>query len=467
MPHCRLPVVSPRIPSTVCLLGSVAALALLSACASRPQQISAQQESTQYLSHARRSYTPPGPASDPWGPYITEAAAKFDVPERWVREVMRQESGGNLFGRGGELITSGVGAMGLMQVMPATYDELRGRYPELGSDPFDPHNNITAGTAYIREMYDIYGSPGFLAAYNAGPGRLDDYLTRSRSLPLETRRYVASIGPRIAGTFPSTRSPGEQYAMNALPVQIPDGPRYANGGASGAEPASYSPAVAAVLNPVPAAPLAAAQPIVLSPPSPPVQVAQAPEMPPPALPGGYITLSPQPPGSADFADSSVAEPPEAPVPSRPRQLAQRPEPAFLSRQARPAIAGRIPSVESPRQFANAAPAPRRPSAFSLVSPANAAPVVIRHGGPVAGNWAVQVGAFETAHMASAATVAARDTARDVLGGARPAVSSVRQPRGTLYRARLVGLSRDAAAHACERLVRIRTNCMIVSPDAQS
>ncbi len=476
MPHCRLPVISPvRVRSTACLLSSVAALALLSACASQTQKISAQQESTQYLSHARRSYTPPGPASDPWGPYITEAAAKFDVPERWVREVMRQESGGNLFGRGGELITSGVGAMGLMQVMPATYDELRGRYPELGSDPFDPHNNITAGTAYIREMYDIYGSPGFLAAYNAGPGRLDDYLTRSRSLPLETRRYVASIGPRIAGTFPTTRSPGEQYAMNALPVQIPDGPRYGNGAAPGIETASYSPAVAAVLNapsPAPSTPaqpivLSPPSPIVLSPPSPPVQVAQAPEAPPAASPGGYIVLAPQPPESVVFSDPSSDEPLEAPAPSRPRQVAQRPEPAFLPRQARTALAARPRAAEPPRQFAAAAPVPQRPSAFSLVSPANAAPVVIRHGGPATGNWAVQVGAFETAHMASAATAAARDTARDVLGGARPAVSSVRQPRGTLYRARLVGLSRDAAAHACERLVRIRTNCMIVSPDAQS
>lgn len=466
MPHRRFSAVVPaRVQSTACLLGGVAVLALLSACGSRPQQISAQQESTQYLSHARRNYTPPGPASDPWGPYVTEAAAKFDVPERWVREVMRQESGGRLYGGSGDLITSGAGAMGLMQVMPATYDELRRRYPELGSDPFDPHNNILAGTAYIREMYDIYGSPGFLAAYNAGPGRLDDYLTRSRSLPLETRRYVASIGPRIAGAFPSARSPGEQYAMNALPVRIPDGPRYGNGAVSGFESASYSPALAAALS-APAAPSAAAQPVVLSPPSRSVQVAQAPEV-PAALPGNHIVLAPQPPESADFSDVSTATPPEDVVPSRPRQFAQRPEPAFLPQQARPALAGRTRAVEPPRQFAAAAPAPRRPMAFSLVSPANAAPAVLRHGGPVAGNWAVQVGAFENASMASAATAAARDTARDVLGGARPAVSSVRQPRGTLYRARLVGLSRDAAAHACERLVRVRTNCMVVSPDAQS
>ena len=96
------------------------------------------------------------------------------------------------------LDTSPVGAMGLMQVMPETYDELRARY-DLGDDPYDPHDNILAGTAYLREMYDIYGSPGFLAAYNAGPRRLDDYLTRNKPLPDETRNYVRKIGPYIAG----------------------------------------------------------------------------------------------------------------------------------------------------------------------------------------------------------------------------------------------------------------------------
>src|SRR5437588_13054670 len=89
-------------------------------------------------------YPPPGPREDPWGPYIREAAARYRVPERWVRAVMRQESGGE------QQATSSAGAMGLMQVMPATYDELRARH-QLGDDPYDPHNNILAGTAYIRE----------------------------------------------------------------------------------------------------------------------------------------------------------------------------------------------------------------------------------------------------------------------------------------------------------------------------
>jgi hypothetical protein len=457
------PAPATRVRTAIRTAGGLVAVAVLSSCASGPQ-ISAQQEVKQYLSHARRSYTPPGPASDPWGPYIVEAAGKFDVPERWIREVMRQESGGHLYGRSGDLITSGAGAMGLMQVMPGTYDELKARYSELGSDPFDPHNNILAGTAYIREMYDIYGSPGFLAAYNAGPGRLDDYLTRSRTLPEETRRYVASIGPKIAGSFPTTRSPGEQYAMNSLPMQIPDGPRYANSWASPEQP-RYSQAVAMALNPVPyTAPTEPA-------PRPTVQVAQLPE-PSQAAPGPYIKLSPQPIEVAEAPELPRAEPQASypASPSRPMQVAQVPEPA-------PHVLPEPPRFQSPeptrysepgRQFAALTPiTPPRPPAFSLVSRANAAPVAMHRGGFAPGNWAVQVGAFGNANLASAATASARDTARDVLGGARPAVSSVRQPRGTLYRARLVGLSHDAAAHACERLVRIRTNCMIVSPDAQS
>jgi len=80
---------------------AVAVAATVSACSSGPQ-MSAQEESGRYRSYAGGNYTPPGPASDPWGPYITEASAKFDVPERWIREVMRQESGGKLFGRGGQ-----------------------------------------------------------------------------------------------------------------------------------------------------------------------------------------------------------------------------------------------------------------------------------------------------------------------------------------------------------------------------
>ncbi len=81
---------------TLRLLACIASLAALAACSSGPR-ISATQEANEYASRARRDYVAPGPAGDPWGPYIVEAAAKYDVPERWVREVMRQESGGQLY----------------------------------------------------------------------------------------------------------------------------------------------------------------------------------------------------------------------------------------------------------------------------------------------------------------------------------------------------------------------------------
>ncbi|MBV9812355.1 MAG: lytic transglycosylase domain-containing protein, partial [Acetobacteraceae bacterium] len=211
----------PHRPS-VRALGCCALLALVSACATQHQ--SALREAAEYQAHARRTYTPPGPREDPWGPYIVEAAAQYDVPEAWVRGVIFAESGGRLY-ENGQLITSDAGAMGLMQVMPGTYDELRSRY-NLGDDPYDPHDNIMAGTAYLRELYDAYGSPGFLAAYNAGPGRLDDYLTRNRPLPEETRHYVAKIGPYLAGGTPNRPSSAGEYAMNQIPIDIPPGPRY-------------------------------------------------------------------------------------------------------------------------------------------------------------------------------------------------------------------------------------------------
>ena len=81
--------------------------------------------------------------------------------------------------------------------MPGTWAELRARYG-LGSDPYDPRHNILAGTAYLREMHDRYGSPGFLAAYNAGPRRYEQHLA-GPPLPAETRAYLATLAPLVGG----------------------------------------------------------------------------------------------------------------------------------------------------------------------------------------------------------------------------------------------------------------------------
>jgi D-alanyl-D-alanine carboxypeptidase len=127
--------------------------------------------------------------------FIVEASNRFGVPASWIRAVMAAESGCQTI-LDGRPITSSAGAMGLMQVMPETYAEMRLRYG-LGADPYDPHDNILAGVAYLRAMYERYGYPGLFAAYNAGPARFDDYLLRGVSLPDETLHYLLSIAPDL------------------------------------------------------------------------------------------------------------------------------------------------------------------------------------------------------------------------------------------------------------------------------
>jgi hypothetical protein len=129
---------------------------------------------------------------DPYAVHIAEAARRFGIPAAWIRAVMKIES---LVQRDAVSVK---GAMGLMQIMPDTWSELRARYA-LAGDPFDPRDNIHAGAAYLHELYERYGSPGFLAAYNAGPRRFEDYLDGRRSLPSETVAYVAALAPLIEG----------------------------------------------------------------------------------------------------------------------------------------------------------------------------------------------------------------------------------------------------------------------------
>ena len=148
------------------------------------------------VAHAERASSAIHRASDlpvdPLATFITEASKRFAVPEHWIRSVMRVESAGEVRAR------SQKGAMGLMQIMPQTWSELRARY-DLGADPYAPRDNILAGTAYIRELYQRFGAPGFLAAYNAGPTRYENHLATGRSLPDETQDYVAILAPMIGG----------------------------------------------------------------------------------------------------------------------------------------------------------------------------------------------------------------------------------------------------------------------------
>ncbi len=368
----------------------VSTLALLSACAGHAPPMTATQEAATYLQHAKpvQAYTPPGPPDDPWRPYIIEASNRFDVPERWIREVMRVESAGQQWTPSGVLTTSPVGAMGLMQLMPETYDEVRARYA-LGDDAYDPKNNILAGTAYLREMYDAFGSPGFLAAYNGGPARLEDYLTKNRPLPTETRRYVAMIAPYIQGIWPNSRAPAEQYAVNQLPIDIPPGPRYV----------VHHTTVASRGN----------------------------------RHGHQAT-------ARYAAVDRHHKPHGGPAPI---ELAEAPEP-------RAAVA------HAPMRVAYAVPAHH---ALHLIDSAEASESMVHHVGGT--SWAIQVGAFGKASQAHAAAGAARS----VTGNAQTVVATVKSGHAMLYRARLSGMSHDAAVHACRKLAHGHGGCVIVAPSA--
>jgi hypothetical protein len=225
------------------------------------------------------NFTPPGPAHDPWGPYIAEASMRYDVPQAWIRAIIQVESSGQTH-LDGRPITSRSGAMGLMQIMPITWGDLSRRHG-FGDDPHDPRENILGGTAYIREMYDRFGAPAFAAAYNAGPGRLTEHLRTGRPLSQETTTYIALVAPAIEGIHP-------RRLASVAPAQV----------AVGEPPQSRARAVYAAARPGEAVPHRI---------TPPVQLAQAPSR--------SVVASPlQPPRlpAPPAAPVAVTRPPAAP-----------------------------------------------------------------------------------------------------------------------------------------------------------
>ncbi len=467
------------------------------------------------------NYAPPGPPTDPWGPYIGQAASRFGVPQPWIRTVIHQESGGREYLHG-QPITSDAGAMGLMQIMPATYSELAGRFG-LGPDPYDPHDNIMAGTGYIKDLYKQFGSPAFLAAYNAGPHRVQMYLAGQGSLPNETVNYLASAAPGLGRERPAS-GPLAAFAEQSAPAapgpvlhdfaqgasarcwQDPDAAYDPTAPCRSAPPQALVQTAVAVAPPVPVGryarpancwqdPDAAydpAAPCRSAPPAPEVPRAsfrQAPVFAQAPAPRVYAAAQPRP--AHCWQDPDAAYDPAAPCRSAPpapevprasfRQapvFAQAPAPrVYAAAQPRPAHCWQDPDAAydpaapcraAPRA---AAPAPVRVAMTSPASyrfPGNLS-IARAQGAPIrpamaTGRWAIQVGAFATPEQARRTAESVRSLAPGELGGAQ-AVLGTTAPFGgqVMYRARLLGLSAQNAAAACRDLRAQSQSCVAVAP----
>ena len=366
------------------------------------------------------AYRAPGTAADPWGPYILAAAKRFSVPQEWIRAVIHQESGGHEY-LNGQPITSSAGAMGLMQLMPQTYADMQDRYG-LGSDPYEPHDNIMAGTGYIHILSAKYGAPAFLAAYNAGPQRLESYLYDGRRLPNETTSYVANITPHL-GTQVAMTGPLAMYAtadqLNASPAIVTSTPQTQT----------------------------ATDMIASNAPQRSVQQAWA---------SRNIGAS-MPAPSAIPCDADAAYDPDVPCKMQAPPSPELPPPTSMETvQSAPLNNAGTVRLASYRPPPPVIPTPHRLTASSLSDSAAAS----------YGSWAVQVGAFANPGQARFAATMARQAAFTPLQGAQVQVQPTVSHGMRFWRARLAGISRSGAAKACSSLSGQGMACMAVPPDHQ-
>jgi D-alanyl-D-alanine carboxypeptidase len=395
-------------------------------------------------------YPPPGPPDDPWGPYIREAAARYDIPEQWIRAVMNQESGGE------EQAVSPVGAMGLMQIMPETYQELRDAN-ELGGDPFDPHNNILAGAAYIREMYDRYGSPGFLAAYNAGPDRLDSYLAGGSDLPAETENYLAAVTPNLGSAVPMS-GPLANYAVASSSGAV--GPPTVTNFATGCDvDAAYDPDhPCTVETPVTLASSEQAE-------APDEQVsaggcnldaAYDPEN--PCAPAAPAVTAPVQQVAVQQTMTAACDPNSAYDPGNPCTMATQAGPANSAIAVHQKAPSPVPAISESALYQPTA------AVASQIPPANTMETAAPQ--PPGGTWAIQVGAFSSEGLARTVADGARAELPDQLSSAAISVPATTPFGGlVLYRARLINLSTKTALAACAQLNQRQLPCIVVPASA--
>jgi hypothetical protein len=150
---------------------------------------------------------------------VSGAGHRHQIDPDFINSVIRAESGFN------NRAVSKKGAQGLMQLMPQTASHLG------VANSFDPNSNVEGGTKYLRELLEKYNYdvPKALAAYNAGPGRVDRY----RGVPpyFETQTYVAKIirdfnrkklaqNPSLAHRSKSTKPPTQRAKAPAAKKRV-------------------------------------------------------------------------------------------------------------------------------------------------------------------------------------------------------------------------------------------------------
>ena len=143
------------------------------------------------------------------GPIQDAAAKSWGLDPTYFKAIGSVESGNNAAAP-----NSSAGAQGPMQVMPGTASDMG------VTDPTDVTQNVYASAKYLSQQLDKYGNPDLAAAaYNSGPGRVDDYLAGKASLPDETLAYV----PKVAAAYKQFSTPsggGAPSASTSAPVQV-------------------------------------------------------------------------------------------------------------------------------------------------------------------------------------------------------------------------------------------------------
>jgi hypothetical protein len=188
------------------IMGSLLACTLALADAPANAQAGATPAPSDKKENAHSSTAPP--TADDVCRALEQSAAENALPVEFFARVIWQES------RFNAMAVSTKGAAGIAQFMPQTAS-----WHGL-SNPFDPIEALRHSAAYLRELLDRFGNLGLAAAaYNAGPGRLNAWLTNHRPLPGETRNYVALVTGWTADEWASSSPP--EKADTTIPQGVP------------------------------------------------------------------------------------------------------------------------------------------------------------------------------------------------------------------------------------------------------